>query len=595
MKMPVNKKYILKKTTFLLIGFVVSIVTNAQIITTVVGSNTLGYSGDGGAATSAKINEPCNAAFDVSGNLYIADYQNNRIRKIDPSGIISTFAGTGAYASSGDGGLAINAQLWLPWGIAVDASGNVYVSEVNGHKIRKINTVGIISTFAGTGIGGFSGNGGPAVNAQLHSPQGITFDALGNLYIADETNEQIRKITTTGIISTFAGTGAWGYSGDGGLATNAQLYGPTAIDFDAFGNAYIADYGNNRVRKVNTSGIISTFAGMGFPQGYSGDGGPAINAKLDYPYGIAVDALGNVFISDFFNHRIRKVNPAGIISTVVGTGISGYGGDGGLPINAQLEYPMGLVFDASGNLFICDYGANRIRKITCAQPMVTATSPSATCSGNMGCLSASGASTYQWVGPCGFISNQQSPCFPFYTFCSCNYTVTGMDVNGCKNTATVCVNVNALPTLTATTSDSLLCIGQSATLTVSGANTFTWSTGSSAANIVVSPTTTTNYIVNGTDANGCSNNALIIQSVSLCTGITPLSLLEGVRLYPNPNNGSFSVELNSDSQIVITNILGEQILKETIQSGKQSIDFRNQPNGVYFVKVNQQVFKVIKE
>lgn len=357
------KQNIMKKIIFILtITFYLN--SNAQIMNTFAGTGTAGFSGDGGVATGAQISNPTAVAFDASGNVYIADYNNNRVRKINTSGVISTFAGTGIGGFSGDGGSAINAKLSLPSGVAVDASGNVYIADHANQRIRKVNTSGIISTVVGTGVAGFGGDGGIAISAQINFPTGVTFDISGNMYISDRNNNRVRKINTSGIISTFAGTGVSGFSGDGGPATNAQLSSPnSAVAFDAAGNVYIADLGNYRVRKVNTLGIISTIAGTG-SNGFSGDGGAAINAKLSSVFGVAIDVIGNLYIADFNNQRIRNVNTSGIMSTFAGTGIAGFSGDGGSAINAQLNSPAGVSIDAAGNLYIPDAANQRIRNVT---------------------------------------------------------------------------------------------------------------------------------------------------------------------------------------------------------------------------------------
>jgi sugar lactone lactonase YvrE len=222
---------------------------------------------------------------------------------------------------------------------------------------------GVISTVAGNGTAGFSGDGGPATSAQLYNPYGVAVDTAGNLFIADATNNRVRKVTPGGVISTVAGNGTGGYSGDGGPATAAQLYSPTGVAVDTAGNLFIADPGNYRVRKVTPGGVIGTVAGNGY-QGHSGDGGPATAAQLYYPYGVAVDTAGDLFIADTNNYRVRKVTPGGVISTVAGNGTPGFSGDGGPATSAWLYMPFGVAVDTAGNLFIADYGNNRIRKVT---------------------------------------------------------------------------------------------------------------------------------------------------------------------------------------------------------------------------------------
>jgi trimeric autotransporter adhesin len=335
------------------------------VISTVAGTGSYGYSGDGGIATSAALTYPLGVAIDASGNIYIADTYNNRIRMVTKStGIISTVAGTGSSSYRGDGGIATSAELSSPRGVAIDASGNIYIADAGNNRIRMVTkSTGIISTVAGTGSSGYSGDGGLARLALLNSPRGVAIDASGNIYIADTDNRCIRMVTkSTGIISTVAGTGSSSYSGDGGLATSAKLYYPYGVAIDASGNIYIADAGNNRIRMVTKStGIISTVAGTG-SSGYSGDGGLAISAQLYDPSGVAFDASGNIYIADTINHCIRMVTKStGIISTVAGTGSYGYSGDGGLATSTALRSPEGVAIDASGNIYIADTKNQRIR------------------------------------------------------------------------------------------------------------------------------------------------------------------------------------------------------------------------------------------
>jgi sugar lactone lactonase YvrE len=328
------------------------------IITTVAGG---GSGGDGGPATNANVN-PYGVAVDASGNLFIADTGDQRIRKVSTNGIITTVAGNGAGSYSGDGGPATNASLNAPYGVAVDASGNLFIADNLNSCIRKVSTNGIITTVAGNGTWGYSGDGGPATNAQLHFPDGVAVDASGNLFIADSGNQRIRRVDTNGIITTVAGNGSGGYSGDSGAATKASLHAPYHMAVDASGNLFIADLYNSRVRKVSTSGIITTVAGNG-TWGYSGDGGAATNASLADPVGVAVDASGNLFIADYTKGRIRMVSTDGIITTVAGNGSASYSGDGGKAISASLYYPHDVAVDASDNLFIADTYNNRIRKV----------------------------------------------------------------------------------------------------------------------------------------------------------------------------------------------------------------------------------------
>lgn len=387
-------------------------------IRTIAGIGTKGDSGDNGPAVNAQFSAPQGLVVDRAGNLYISDKANHRVRKIDAAGTIATIAGNGNQGSTGDGGSAILAQLQNPEGLAIGPGDDLYIAETVGHRVRKVDQNGMITTVMGTGKAGFSGDGGPATQAELNVPRGIAVDEAGNLYIADTGNNRIRKVDAAGKITTIAGNGTSGDRGDGGSAVAAELNTPRSVAVDRAGNLYIADSSSHRIRKVDVGGRISTMAGNGI-RGFSGDGGPANRAQLAVPNGVAVDRDGNVYIGDYSSYRVRKVDPGGTITTVAGagpgypgdggpatqvylsvpksvfrdkngllyiaesashrvrrvdpggeittiagTGIGGFSGDGGLAVNAQLNEPFGVTVDPDGNVYIADTHNHRVRKVT---------------------------------------------------------------------------------------------------------------------------------------------------------------------------------------------------------------------------------------
>ncbi len=335
------------------------------VITGLGGNQTSGYSGDGSTATKAQMNFPTGGAMDSSGNIYVADSLNHRIRKIN-NGTISTIAGNGILSYSGDGGPANSAELNTPQSVAVDSSGNYYIADTANNVVRKVTSSGTITTLAGTGTAGYGGDGGAASAAQLNRPQGVAVDSGGNVYVADSQNARIRKISA-GSISTVAGNGSPGFGGDGGAATAAQLYVPTGVAVDSAGNLFIADFTNNRVRKVS-GGAITTVAGNG-GSGYSGDGGPAVSAQFNGPVAVALDSTGNLYIADLNNSVVREVS-GGNISTIAGTGMPGLSGDGGPATAAMIDNPSGVAVDSGGNLYIAS-GSATIRKVYAGSGFIT--------------------------------------------------------------------------------------------------------------------------------------------------------------------------------------------------------------------------------
>jgi uncharacterized protein (TIGR03437 family) len=403
-----------------------------------------GYAGDSLAAISAQLNGPTSVAFDASGNMYIADQFNNAIRQVS-KGIIATLVYSTPTGYSGDAGPAISAGINYPDTIAVDSQGNYYFSDVNNGAIRMVNAKGVISTFAGSqtlGVG-FAGDGALAIDAELNKPAGIAFDSAGNLYIADSGNFRIRKVTLATLdITTIAGSGTEGFSNEGGAALSAHLDGTRQIAVAKNGDIYLADSNNNQIRKVS-GGIISTVAGSATALfGYTGDGGLATNALLDHPTGIAVDSAGDVYICDTFNNVIRMVTPDGIIHTIAGTGsliTPLYSGDGGPALSAQFDEPTSITIDASGNLYICDLANNVIRMMTpSAAPGGPGPAPAIRTTGNPGVQSASDFGALPSIAPGSWIeiygTNLASATRPWATT-----DFTGIDAPTSLNLTTVSV------------------------------------------------------------------------------------------------------------------------------------------------------------
>jgi sugar lactone lactonase YvrE len=330
----------------------------------VVGSGAYGFSGDGGPAAQAQLQVPAGLTFDAQGNLYIADRANHRIRKVNKRGIITTVAGNGTAGFGGDGGPATQASLNLPSGVVVDKQGNLYISDRSNNRVRVVNTQGIIKTFAGTGNDGYHGDNMPALKATLDKPFGLALDKNENLYIADRGNNRIRKIDSSGLISTVAGDGGFFFIGDNGPAYRASIAGPTGVAVDSKDNIYIADRSNNRIRMVDKLGMIRTVMGTG-QQEYNGDSELGRETNLHLPFGVALDKNGDLLVIDRSHYRIRKLTLKGnTVTTLAGNGIKKFGGDGGPAQGANLEFPQGIDVDSKDNVIFSDKAHYRIRKIT---------------------------------------------------------------------------------------------------------------------------------------------------------------------------------------------------------------------------------------
>ena len=409
-------------------------------ISTIIGTGIAGSGGDGGPGKSAQVNSPYGVTVDAVGNVYVADYANIKIRRLQNNDFMQTMAGCGTVSVScidqTEGRLAGATAIFSPWDVVVDPSGSFYFPDSGLNRIRKVTNPGfLLSNYAGTSAG-FSGDGGAAINARLKNPIGLALDSSGNLYFSDHDNQRVRKITPAGVISTVAGTGVAGYSGDGGQATSAQLNAPHGLAVDTAGNLYIADTTNYRIRKVTTAGIITTVAGNGtIPFGSDiGDNNLATSAGV-VPWDVEVDEAGNLYISDWLYSRIRKVTANnGVITTVAGTGVAGFSGDGGPATSAALNSPTGLALDSQGNIYVADTGNHRIRKINAppqGPPVIRTTNPVVP----------------SFMGKAGFSSNMYVEIYGS-NFARSSRIWTGADFSGANAPTTlngVSVTVNGKP------------------------------------------------------------------------------------------------------------------------------------------------------
>lgn len=543
---------------------------NAQTISNVAGNNVAGYSGDGNLATSAKINHPNGVAVDAMGNIYFSDYYNHVIRKVNTSGIISTFAGNTVAGYSGDGSLATSAKLNYPTGVAVDANGNVYIADKNNSVIRKVNTSGIITTIAGTSVAGYTGDGGLATSAKINLPAAVATDAAGNVYISDTYNHAIRKVSTSGIITTVAGGNGIGYTGDGSVATSAEFNFPWGLTVDNSGNIFVGDEHNHVIRKVNTSGIITTVAGTG-TSGYTGDGGLATAAKLNVCNGVVSDAQGNLYISDVSNNVIRMVNTSGVITTIAGTGVSGYSGNGGSATLAQLDTPSSITLDTAGNVLFTDGDNHVVRKITLGCGLAFTTQPinqsvSKGDNVNFSCLANNISALYHWeyYSNGNFVNFSDNGCTTFGS------ATNSLSLNYVQNTADQ-LQVRCIANYNGCADTSNLVV-----LSVNSTNCTVYDT----IHVTVYDTVT-NYVA--------VTDTLIIN-ISL-TGLSQPDSATSIKIFPNPTSDHITIDygnfsLISGYSVEVKNSLGQTVFATLVNQQQSYIDISNWGgNGIYFVHI----------
>ncbi|MBA3664438.1 MAG: T9SS type A sorting domain-containing protein [Bacteroidetes bacterium] len=502
----------------------------AQIITTVVGTGNQSYTGDSlpGLSTAVAVPEG-GMSIDQAGNLYFCDYGNNRVRKLNfATGLVTNIAGTGSSGFSGDGGQAKLAKLNGPVAVAVDKVGNVYIADYSNYRIRKVSPSGIITTIAGTGAYAYNGDGIQATSAALFEPTGIAVDTAGHVYFSHLGDMRVRRVDkSTGIISTVVGTGTTGYNGDNILAVNAQLNFPYGIAFDKNNNLYVSDKFNYRIRKVSAAtGNIITIVGNGV-YGNNGDGGLATSASIEDVWDVDVDSLGNIYLADRSDNKIRKVTN-GTINTVAGNGTAAYGGDGGLATSANLSNCSGVVANRCGAFYICDRFNNRIRKVSSYNFSATSVNAKcyAVCNGTVGINANGGMApyTYTWTGGLGSGTS-------YANVCAGNYVVTSTDGKGCKEQLNIIISQPTQFLITNITQTNVTCNNNGAAIApVSGGagspNVYTWS-GSTSTTAIGTGLAPGIHTVSVTDANGCiatkTVSILFTPTLALTVNVTNAS------------------------------------------------------------------------
>lgn len=538
---------------FLITGFLYS--AKAQMIYTIAGTGMPGYSGDGGSAVSAQFRSG-HISCDTAGRLFLSDVYEHRIRYIDNQRIINTYAGTGILGFSGDGLPSTIAQLHRPQSITIDSSGNLYIADVDNWRIRKVSSSGIISTVTGDGTIAYMGDGGPATMAKVSLLGGLATDLAGNLFFVDRWN--VRKIDVSGIITTIAGNSTFGFSGDGGSATMASFnFTGGSLAIDAFGNLYVLDNLNHRIRKIGVSGIVTTIAGSG-PIGsgagsFSGDGGPATNARLNAPSSIAIDHNRSLYIMDNNNHRIRKIDTNGIITTIAGTGTGGYAGDGGAATAAEINYGK-LATDCAGNLFIND--SNRVRIITFG------TSPAFTGGG------------MRSITVC-----KDAPAFPIDSLVAISMGVVGR---------TETWSLASLPSHgTALASYSIVSTGS--VLTPSGLS-YTPAIGYSGYDT---------FRVQVSDCGYIKDTVTFYVTVSDCSlgTTTQYTTRDGLQIYPIPVNKELLINSTKGkyTSLIITNTIGQQMLRQPLTPPLTTVDVGELPTGLYYITLSGVEGNVVKK
>ena len=613
---------------FIFIFIIFPCLSYSQIITTIAGNGNAFYSGDNGLAISAGVYFPVSVCTDSIGNLFIVEQLDYRIRRVDVStGVISTFVGNGIAGYNGDNIISTNAQLNYPIGIITDTIGNFYIADGNNNRIRKVNTNGLITTIAGNGVPTYSGDSTLATLSSIYSPTGITIDRFGNIAFSDNHNNRIRKISSIGIISTIAGNGIQGYYGDNGLANNAQINSPIGISVDTLGNFYFIDYNNSRLRKISmNNNFISTICGTGV-NGYNSDGILSNIAQINQPRGVFVDKNNDILIADAYNNRIRKINViSGIISTVAGTGIAGFSGDGYSPTIAKLNGPSYVYADRHNDYYITDGANHRVRKIINSFP-INALPSNIICSGTSvtfeaGVISACTSPSYQWSVN-GVNVGTNSATFTYIPLDGDTISCIMMCIGGGSiHSRPVIMQVDSMNhpyiSLTGTTSVS---VGNpvtiNATVTNAGSTYYIiWMNhGVTFATTNVPPASgngTTYTKGAGTDSisakvvvtgGGCYDSATTATYTTVTTtvGISNINNANDVQVYPNPTNNLLHIDnVKGDINYRLQNIVGQCLQIGILQQANNKLNVHELPAGIYLLELTntigqREVVRVVKE